>query len=56
VEVAEDAEEEDSLANPYSIEDVVDSGVFLPESEVAQIIDRFRSKKNLVLQGPPGCG
>ena len=51
-----DAEEEDSLTDPYSIEDVVDSGVFLPESEVAQIIERFRSKKNLVLQGPPGVG
>ena len=32
------------------------SGVFLAESEVKQTLDRLQSKKNLILQGPPGVG
>jgi len=44
------------LARPYSIDDMVASGVFLAESEVKQILDRLQSKKNLILQGPPGVG
>ena len=32
------------------------SGVFLTESEVKQALARLESKKNLILQGPPGVG
>ena len=49
-------EAESSSHTPYSIEDIVASGVFLPESEIVQAIDRLRSKKNLILQGSPGVG
>jgi 5-methylcytosine-specific restriction protein B len=41
---------------PYGIEDIISSGVFLTEPELKQTIDRLRSKKNLILQGPPGVG
>lgn len=41
---------------PYSIEDIVASGVFLTEAELQQIMDRLRSKKALIMQGPPGVG
>ena len=41
---------------PYGIEDIISSGVFLTESELKQTIDRLRAKKNLILQGPPGVG
>lgn len=44
------------LVQPYSLDDMVASGVFLAESEVKQILDRLQSKKNLILQGPPGVG
>lgn len=44
------------LVVPYGAEDIVSSGVFLSEEEIARALDRLRSKKNLVLQGPPGVG
>jgi 5-methylcytosine-specific restriction protein B len=49
-------EETDSDDEPYSIDDLIDSGAFLSESEVRQAIDRLEVKKNLILQGPPGVG
>jgi 5-methylcytosine-specific restriction protein B len=44
------------LVRPYSVDDMLASGVFLTESEVKQILSRLQSKKNLILQGPPGVG
>ncbi len=41
---------------PFGIDDMVGAGVFLGETELEQIIERLRSKKNLVLQGAPGVG
>jgi 5-methylcytosine-specific restriction protein B len=45
-----------SQFQPYSADDMVASGVFLTDSEVKQTLDRLQSKKNLILQGPPGVG
>ncbi len=42
--------------SPYSIEDILASGVFLEEAEIRQTLDRLQSKKNLILQGAPGVG
>lgn len=42
--------------NPYSIEDIVASGVFLEEDDLHRILDRLRTKKAMILQGPPGVG
>jgi 5-methylcytosine-specific restriction protein B len=41
---------------PYSIDDLIASGVFLTEDEVKQILERLHSKKAMILQGPPGVG
>ncbi len=43
-------------APPYSLEDIIASGVFLAENELRQILDRLRAKKAMILQGPPGVG
>jgi 5-methylcytosine-specific restriction protein B len=49
-------EDVDGIAEPYSIDDIIAAGVFLPKEEVEQALDRLRSKKNLILQGAPGVG
>jgi 5-methylcytosine-specific restriction protein B len=41
---------------PYSIDNIVAEGCFLPRSELERILRRLRDKKNLILQGPPGTG
>lgn len=40
----------------YGIEDIIASGVFLDEATLKQTLKRLESKKNLILQGPPGVG
>lgn len=42
--------------NPYSIEDILNDGCFLERAEIDLLLDRLRTKKNLILQGPPGTG
>jgi 5-methylcytosine-specific restriction protein B len=42
--------------SPYAIEDIVADGCFIPNAELSEILDRWRSKMNLILQGPPGTG
>jgi 5-methylcytosine-specific restriction protein B len=44
------------FVRPYSLDDMLASGVFLAEVEVRQALARLESKKNLILQGPPGVG
>lgn len=46
------AEEE----TPYTIEDIISEGCFLTRAQLIEILDRWRSKMNLILQGPPGTG
>jgi 5-methylcytosine-specific restriction enzyme B len=41
---------------PYSIADVLKDGCFLDRSEIERLLERLRTKKNLILQGPPGTG
>lgn len=41
---------------PYSVDDIVKEGSFLDRSEIDRLLQRLRSKKNLILQGPPGTG
>lgn len=40
----------------YSLENVFDDGCFLSRKELEDILQRWRSKKNIILQGPPGTG
>ena len=44
------------ITTPYSIDDIVDEGAFVSRAELQRIIDRLETKKNLILQGPPGVG
>lgn len=41
---------------PYSVDDVLKDGCFLERNEIERLVDRLRTKKNLILQGPPGTG
>jgi 5-methylcytosine-specific restriction protein B len=41
---------------PYSVDDILKDGCFLERNEIERLLDRLRTKKNLILQGPPGTG
>jgi len=40
----------------YTVADILAEGVFLDEAEIELALDRLRSRKNVILQGPPGVG
>ncbi|NMC53888.1 MAG: AAA domain-containing protein [Chloroflexi bacterium] len=41
---------------PYSVEDIIASGIFLEITEINQILSRLKEKKAIIIQGPPGVG
>jgi 5-methylcytosine-specific restriction enzyme B len=41
---------------PYSIADMLTEGVFMAKEEIEQALHRWKTKKNLILQGAPGVG
>lgn len=41
---------------PYSIDQILADGCFLERAEIDRLLDRLKSKKNLILQGSPGTG
>lgn len=43
-------------AQPYSVETAIDEGVFLSRAEFAHALDCLESKRNLIVEGPPGVG
>ena len=40
----------------YTIDSIVADGCFIERTKLTKILERLRTKKNLVLQGPPGTG
>jgi len=40
----------------YTLGNIVADGAFVPASDLAEMLARWRAKKNLILQGPPGTG
>lgn len=40
----------------YAAEDIINDGCFLERSEVDRLLERVRTKNNIILQGPPGTG
>lgn len=40
----------------YSIDDILNEGCFISREKLEKILERVRTKKNLILQGPPGTG
>lgn len=41
---------------PYSVDDILDDGCFVERDELMAMLERIRTKKNVILQGPPGTG
>ena len=49
-------EEPRQSPDAYSADNIMEEGCFLERSRIDEILERFKSKKNIVLQGPPGTG
>jgi 5-methylcytosine-specific restriction enzyme B len=51
---------EDEVKDPpiisYSVENILADGCFLERDQLEKILERLRTKKNVILQGPPGTG
>ena len=45
-----------STSASYGVADIVAEGCFVPEADLQAMLQRWQSKKNLILQGPPGTG
>ena len=45
-----------STSASYSVADIVAEGCFVTEADLQAMLQRWQSKKNLILQGPPGTG
>ena len=45
-----------SCSASYGVADIVAEGCFVPEADLQAMLQRWQSKKNLILQGPPGTG
>jgi len=41
---------------PYQLDDIISDGCFIDRDILVEILERLRTKKNLILQGPPGTG
>ena len=46
----------DRPIEPYSVDDILMDGCFIARGKLEKILERLRTKKNLILQGPPGTG
>lgn len=56
IDIEDAAYSEEAKSSPYSIEDIIEDGCFLDRGRLADILESLRSKKNLILTGPPGTG
>jgi 5-methylcytosine-specific restriction protein B len=45
-----------SPTEPYDVDDIMRDGCFLEQEEIEHLLERLRTRKNLILQGPPGTG
>ena len=57
-ELEREPEEEVTIApiEPYSVDNIISDGCFIERVKIERILERLRTKKNLILQGPPGTG
>lgn len=57
-EPGSEPEEEVTIApiEPYSVDNIIRDGCFIERMKLERILERLRTKKNLILQGPPGTG
>jgi 5-methylcytosine-specific restriction protein B len=52
----QDAVQPTPVLESYAVADILKDGCFLSLAEVDRLLERLRTKKNLILQGPPGTG
>ena len=45
-----------TLPLPYTIDDIINDGCFLPRAQLETMLRRLDDKRNIILQGPPGTG
>lgn len=43
-------------SEPYDVDDILRDGCFLERGEIERLLERLRTRKNLILQGSPGTG
>lgn len=43
-------------AERYSVDHILNDGCFIERAKLDKMLERLRTKKNLILQGPPGTG
>ena len=58
-EIPEDKGESEVTAppiKPYLVDNIIEDGAFLDKETLTGILERLRTKKNLILQGSPGTG
>ena len=48
--------EDEGETKTYKITDILSEGCFLERQEIERLLERLRTRKNLILQGPPGTG
>ena len=48
--------EEEEETGTYSVDNIIADGCFLGKTELESMLEKLRTKKNLILQGPPGTG
>jgi len=56
VDQHQDAVQPTPVLESYSVADILKDGCFLSRAEIERLLERLRTKKNLILQGPPGSG
>ena len=47
---------EKELPDPFSLDTILSDGCFLPQPTLETMLQRLRTKQNIILQGPPGTG
>lgn len=58
IDMTSNEEEEPVAAStiPYTLDDLVKEGCFIPRTELEEMIDVLQRSKNIILQGAPGTG
>lgn len=49
-------EKEPAPITPYGLDDIIKDGSFIGVDRLRTVLERLRTKRNIILQGPPGTG
>lgn len=53
---SDDRDVDEAVGEPYGVNEIVAEGCFVPLQRLNLMLERLKTKKNIVLQGPPGTG